>query len=142
MSSGEENLGRIVRASYMPDRVYFRLKRADEPTEVIDGREEVAGTVTVNQRGRPVLHYSRGLTRWRSISLSTDDLAARAAVLLGQGLASILRDAAVLHPAPNAFARLSALQSEALRIARMNPAVLAHPEHRRHDRCGSRRGVA
>ncbi len=127
MSAGEENLRRIVHASYMPDRVYFRLKRADEPTEIIDGREEVPGTVTVNQHGRPVLHYSSGLSRWRSMSLSVDDLATRAGVLLGHDLASIPGDAVVLHPTRQSFAQLSALQTDALRIAREKPSVLAHP---------------
>ncbi|BDG70450.1 hypothetical protein Rmf_03790 [Roseomonas fluvialis] len=127
MSAGEENLRRIVRACYAPDRIYFRLKRADEPTEVVDGREEVPQTVTVNQRGRPVIHYSSGLTRWRSISMSATELAARAALVLGRDLDALLRDAVVLHPAVDAFTRLSALQSDALRIAREAPDVLAHP---------------
>lgn len=127
LAMGEEVLPRIFRSEPALGRIYFRLRQGDEPPCLFDGREESVGSVRVKQRGECVAERTAGPALMRSLSIPARDLAARVATLLGRELSDVLGDAERLHPAPETFARLAALQADALRLAHEAPAVLAHP---------------
>lgn len=127
MSMSEETLARRFTCDATPERIFFRMKHADEPPNLRNGRLAEPGTVAIGRRGTPVDDRSEGQSKWRSLSIPVAELAHRAEVLRQRSLNALLGDADVIRPLPAAFTRLARLQRDALRLATDAPDVLTHP---------------
>jgi len=128
LAMSEETLPRRFACETAPDRLFFRLKHDDEPPSTRNGQAADTGTVGIGGRARAVDDRSAGPSRWQSVSMPVGDFALAAETLLHRSLASLLGRSDLLRPAPDAFARLAALQRDALRLAAEAPEVLEHPE--------------
>ncbi|MEO3474357.1 helix-turn-helix domain-containing protein [Roseomonas sp. CAU 1739] len=123
----EETLARRFTCEATPERIFFRLKHADEPPNLRNGKPAEPGTIAIGRRGAPVDDRSEGQSMWRSLSIPVAELAHRAEVLRRRSLHSLLGDADVIRPSPAAFARLARLQRDGLGLATGAPDVLTRP---------------
>lgn len=123
MMRTDETLPAILRETITSDRVTITLPSAPM---YLYGKELMPGEILAWGRGTPShLRMPRSLN-CASMSLMLEDLAAAGIAIAGRELASPL-ESEILRPAPESFARLSALHQAAVQLARTAPGLLADP---------------
>jgi AraC-like DNA-binding protein len=128
MQQGRENLPRVFHAALSSGRAPIGfLARANQAAVHHCGIEVSPGDIIVNGSGSTFHRRTSGPCRWASMSLTPEHLAAAGNAILGRDVAAP-SVAHVLRPAPPLMARLLALHEEAIRLAKIAPEKLAHPE--------------
>ena len=103
------------------------LTRANQPA-IRHGGVEVSGDdIVVYGSGVSIHHRTTTPCQWGSMSLSPDDLARAASVMVGREL-SAPADTYRVRPDPEHLAHLRELHATAGKLAWSAPEVLAHPE--------------
>jgi len=103
------------------------LTRPNQPAIHHGGVEVSADDIVVYGSGVSLHHRTTAPSEWGAMSLSPDDLAKAASVLVGREL-SAPADTYRVRPEPTDLARLRRLHAAAGELARSAPEVLAHPE--------------
>ncbi len=127
LAMSEENLARHFTLDATPERIFFRIKHADEVPNLRNGNLVESGTVAIGRRGAKVDDRTHGKSAWRSLSITSMNLAFHAEKLRRRSLFSIFNKFDIFRPSPRAFQRLAALQQDVFRLAADTPHVLEHP---------------
>jgi hypothetical protein len=128
MQRGFDNLPRIIRSSVAAGRVpILFFADADQAPWQYDGVEVSPGEIVFF--GQPAEHHHRtlGPSRWATMSLAPEDLAAAGETIAGRAL-TVPFDTQVLRPASKPMARLMLIYDETYRLAKTAPDTLARPE--------------
>jgi AraC-like DNA-binding protein len=128
MQRGCETLPRILHSSLSASRaaIVFLADPAQSPIRH-SGLQVCPGDIVDDGLGARHHHVSSAPCSWAAMSLSPAHLAAAGGAILGCELTAPAATH-VLRPAPHRMARLTALHQEAARLARSDPARLAHPQ--------------
>jgi AraC-like DNA-binding protein len=124
---GQENLPRVAHIAHAADLIFIAFPLRHDPPQVCNGIELQPGNILLHGQGEGVHLLTRGASRWGSISLAPDHLAACGRALAGFDLA-VAAAARILRPSRLDAARLRSLHAKACRLAETKPTLLAHPE--------------
>jgi AraC-like DNA-binding protein len=124
---GQEILPRVAHVAFEPDLICISFPLSHDPPQVYNGIELQPGNLILHGQGETVHRLTRGPTRWGSISLAPQHLAAWSNTLAGLKLAAPAV-ARILRPSRLDAARLRRLHVKACRLAETKPTLLAHPE--------------
>ena len=122
---GQENLPRLAHITAAPDLVFIVFPLRHDPPQVCNGIELQPGNIILH--GESVHQLTRGPSRWGSISLAPEHLAAYGSALAGLDLAAAAA-ARILRPSRLDATRLRSLHAKACHLAETKPKMLAHPE--------------
>ena len=124
---GQENLPRVAHIAHASDLVFIAFPLRHGPRQVCNGIELRPGDIILHGQSESVHQLTRGASRWGSISLAPEHLAACGVALAGLDLAAAAA-ARILRPSGIDTARLRSLHAKACHLAEIKPKVLAHPE--------------
>ena len=124
---GQENLPRVAHIAHASDLIFIAFPLRHDPPQVCNGIELQPGNILLHGQGEGVHLLTRGASRWGSISLAPDYLAACGRALAGLDLA-VAAAARILQPSRFDAARLRSLHAKACHLAETKPTLLAHPE--------------
>jgi AraC-like DNA-binding protein len=124
---GQENLPRVAHVALAPDLISIAFPLSHDPPQVCNGIELQPGNIILHGQGESVHQLMRGASRWGSISLAPEHLAAFGIALAGVDLA-VAAAARILRPSRLDAARLRSLHAKACHLAETKSQLLAHPE--------------
>ena len=124
---GQENLPRVAHIAHASDLVFIAFPLRHGPPQVCNGIELRPGDIVLHGQSESVHQLTRGASRWGSISLAPEHLAACGNALAGLDLAAAAA-ARILRPSGVDTARLRSLHAKACHLAETKPKLLAHPE--------------
>jgi AraC-like DNA-binding protein len=123
----DETGPRVASVSLAPASAFVSFPLRGDPPPVWSGVEVRRGDIVLHGRGDSFHQRTAGTTRWGLISLTWKDLAAYGRALLGVELVPP-RAAKFLRPSTGAMADILRLHTEACRLARTRPDMIAHRE--------------
>jgi AraC-like DNA-binding protein len=118
---------RIAFISLAPTSAFVSFPLRRDPPAVWSGAEVRRGDIVLHGRGDCFHQRTVGPTRWGLISLTRQDLAAYGRALLGVELVSP-RVTKFLRPPASAVAEMLRLHTQACRLAKATPDMIAHRE--------------
>jgi AraC-like DNA-binding protein len=124
---GQENLPRVAHIAFAPDLICIAFPLSHNPPQACNGIELQPGNIILYGQDESVHRLTRGASRWGSISLAPEHLAACGKALAELDLAAAPA-ARILRPSRLDAARLRSLHAKACRLAETKPKLLAHPE--------------
>lgn len=127
LSHAEESLPRLALIETAPGRIYVRPTLYDDPPRMMDGQDELPGTLRLRHEATLGVEHTTTPSVLRALSLPREALQARMAALLGRDVDSMLRGPLRWRPAAADFAALVTLHQQAIGLARDAPHILAHP---------------
>ncbi len=124
---GQENLPRVAHIAHASDLIFIAFPLRHGPPQVCNGIELRPGDIMLHGLSERVHQLTHGASRWGSISLAPEHLAACGNALAGLDLAAVAA-ASILRPSGVDTARLRSLHAQACHLAETNPKLLTHPE--------------
>lgn len=126
LSQAEESLPRVALIETAPGRVYVRPTLYDDPPRMIDGQDELPGTLRLRHEAALGVEHTTTPSVLRTLSLPLEALQTRMATLLGRDLGAMLRGPLRWRPDAADFTALVLLHQQAIGLARDAPHVLSH----------------
>jgi len=128
MQRGEQTLGVVYHYSLDRNRSPIFFLDDDQEAPIHIRRMDVSpGEILFPASGADEYHRSFAGCRWRSMSLTPEDLAAAGRAIAGYDLVPPT-DLSRIRPPPELLARLLSLHKAAGQLAATVPDILAHPE--------------
>lgn len=127
MQRFSENLPRVAHSANIPGRAIISFRTQLGPDLSWSGAEMLPTTMTRHNEGQDAYQRSSGPVHWAAMSLSTGDLAALGADVVGCDLTPP-EDGLILHPPPFAMTKLLRLHAEAGRLAQTAPEIIVSHE--------------
>jgi AraC-like DNA-binding protein len=123
----QENLPRVAHVSLTPALAFVAFPTRYDPPQICDGIELQPGEIVFHSLGECVHQWTRGPSRWGSISVAPEHLAACGKALTGIDLAPP-QVARIVRPSRGDSTRLLHLHAKACRLAETKPGMIAKPE--------------
>jgi AraC-like DNA-binding protein len=128
MQSGQASLPYVAHIVLTTDRIpIFFLADHQQQATHHSGLEVVPGDLVISRPYSENHQRAPAGSHWRSMSLSADDLAAAARIIIGRDLTQVIATR-MMRPPPHLMSRLLQLHEAACRLATTVPDVLAQSE--------------
>jgi AraC-like DNA-binding protein len=123
----QESLPRIAYVALAPERVFITFPTQPDPPPIWGGVKLGSGDILLHGRGERMHQRTSAASRWGSVSLAPEHLAAYGKTLAGLDLVAppVGR---VLRPPKLAKAQLLRLHAQACRLAETKAEIIAHRE--------------